>query len=139
ADQGTMPRMPGSQRRPGGGRPVGRSSAAPRGAKVKTSGDGSGRSGARVVARARAPRGRGSSGQRRREGGPAGRSGAAPHGAKVKTSGDGGRGPGAAFTGQARTHQGALSPMPGSRRESGGSRGALRTARAPRLHLPASS
>ncbi|WP_152522967.1 hypothetical protein [Nocardiopsis potens] len=64
-----------------------------------------------------APRGRGSSRQRRQAGGPAGRSGAAPRRAKAKTGSEGGNGRGGAGGGAARPRPpGALSPMPGSRR-----------------------
>ncbi len=91
-----------------------------------------------------APGGGGSNRRRRRRQGRgrAPHPSAAPHGVRVQAGGEGGRGAGAAFTGQARRMLppgGALSPMPGLRQGTGGGGGALRTARAPRLHLPASS
>ncbi len=150
-----------------GGGPAGRSGAAPHGVRVQAGGDGRGRGGVQAITRARHPtwpgfkqaatagrgtgrsvgcgasRSEGQDGRRRRKGGPAGRSGAAHRRAKVKTGGDG-SGRGGAPRSPARLgacpRRGVpLSPMPGLRRGSSGGGGGLRAARAPRLHLPASS
>ncbi len=121
----------------GGGEPAGRSSAAPRGAKVKTSGDGKGKGGAQASPERSASRGQGSSRRRGREGAGAAFTGPARY---VAPTGRGGA-PAKAGGGPARAPptRGPYSCMPGSRRGTGAGGGALRTSAAPRLHLPASS